>query len=109
MIGRFFIYIYVQLHTFRSMCWQKTLIVIIVLALNIIYSDQSTEGNKNTLKKWFNQVKLPSFSCLHTQNNEKFGSSMQNDTTPLVQVVDCNEPGAIYQYDYKVILITYFF
>ena len=89
------------------MWWQKTLII--VLALNIIYSDQSKrEGNKNTLKKWFNQVKLPSFTCPHTQNNEKFGS-MQNDTTPLVQVVDCNEPDAIYQYDYKVISITYFF
>ena len=108
MIGRFFVYIYVQHRTFRSMCWQKTLIVIIVLALNIIYSDQSTEGNINTLRKWFNQVKLPSFTCPHTQNNEKFGS-MQNDTTPLVQVVDCNEPDAIYQYDYKVISITYFF
>ena len=89
------------------MWWQKTLII--VLALNIIYSDQSKrEGNKNTLKKWFNQVKLPSFTCPHTQNNEKFGS-MQNDTTPLVQVVDCNEPDAIYQYDYKVTSITYFF
>ena len=89
------------------MWWQKTLII--VLALNIIYSDQSKrEGNKNTLKKWFNQVKLPSFTCPHTQNNEKFGS-MQNDTTPLVQVVDCNESNAIYQYDYKVILITNYF
>ena len=94
------------LRTFRSMWWQKTLII--VLALNMIYSNQSKrEGNKNTSKKWFNQVKLPSFTSPYAQNNEKF-HSMQNDTTPLVQVIDCDEPNAIYQYDYKVILITYF-
>ena len=78
--------------------WQKT---IIFLALNIIYSIQSETIGKNTLKNWFNQVKLPSFSCPHIKNNENFG--MQNDATPLVQVVDCSEPDAIYQYDYKVI------
>ena len=47
-------------------------------------------------------MKLPSFTC-PTSKNE---IAMKNDITPLVKVVDCTEPGAIYQYDYKVILIN---
>ena len=77
---------------------QKT--TLIVLVLNIIYSNQSKTVGKNTIKNWFDQVKLPSFTCPHIKN-ENF--RMQNDTTPLVQVIDCTEPNAIYQYDYKVI------
>ena len=81
--------------------WQKTLIILLVF--NTIYSIQN--GNKNgksTIQNWFNKVKLPSFTC-PTSKNE---IAMKNDITPLVKVVDCTEPGAIYQYDYKVILIN---
>ena len=79
--------------------WQKTLII---LVFNTIYSIQYNKYGKNTLKNWFDQIKLPSYTC-PTSKNE---IAMKNDITPLVKVVDYTEPGAIYQYDYKVILIN---
>ena len=76
--------------------WQRTLIL---LVFNTIYSIQYNKDGKNTLKNWFDQVKLPSFTCPIIQNE----IGMKNDVIlPLVKVVDCTEPGAIYQYDYKV-------
>ena len=76
--------------------WQKTLILLI---FNTIYSIQYNKYGKNTLKNWFDQVKLPSFTCPPIKNE----ISMKNDVIPpLVKVVDCTEPSAIYQYDYEV-------
>ena len=84
-----------QLITFNM--WQKTLILLI---FNTIYFIQCNKNGKNTLKNWFDQVKLPSFTCPPIKNE----IGMKNGVIPpLVKVVDCTEPGAIYQYDYKVI------
>ena len=77
--------------------WQKTLVLLI---FNIIYSIQYNKNGKNTLKNWFDQVKSPSFTCPPIKSE----IGMKNDEIPpLVKVADCTEPGAIYQYDYKVI------
>ena len=76
--------------------WQKTLII---LVFNTIYSIQNDKNCKNTLKRWFDQEKLPSLTCPIIKNE----IGMKDDVIlPLVKVVDCTEPGAIYQYDYKV-------
>ena len=84
-----------QLSTFNM--WQKTFILLI---FNTIYSIQYNKYGKNTLKSWFDQVKLPSFTCPPIKNE----ISIKNDVIPpLVKVVDCTEPSAIYQYDYEVI------
>ena len=77
--------------------WQKTLII--PLVFNTIYSIQNNKNGKSTIRNRFNKVKLPSFTCPIIQNE----IGMKNDVIlPLVKVVDCTEPGAIYQYDYKV-------
>ena len=47
-----------QLITFNM--WQKTLII---LVFNTIYSIQNDKNCKNTLKRWFDQEKLPSLTC----------------------------------------------
>ena len=70
------------------------------MALNLIHSNQSKALEKNTLKNWFDQGKSSTFTFPHVKNNESFGT--QNNVWPLVQVIDCSEPDAIYQYDYKV-------
>ena len=76
--------------------WQKALILLI---FNTIYFIQCNKNGKNTLKNWFAQVKLPSFTCPPIENE----IGMKNDEIlPLVKVVYCTEPDAIYQYDYKV-------
>ena len=77
--------------------WQKTLIL---LVFNTIFSIQNNKNCKSTTKNWFDKVKLPSFTSPIIENE----ICMKNDViAPLVKVVDCTEPGAIYQYDYKVI------
>ena len=80
-----------------SRMWRKT---IIFLALNIIHFNQSRTLEKNTLKNWVDELKLHLFTFPHFKDNKSFG--IQNNVTPLVQVIDCSEPDAIYQYDYKV-------
>ena len=77
--------------------WRRT---IIFLALKLIHSNQSRTLETNTLKNWFRQVKLSTFTLPHIKNIESFG--LENNVRPLVQVIDCSEPDAIYQYDYKV-------
>ena len=68
--------------------------------MNVIHSNQSKTLEKNTLKKWFDELILPSFTFPHIKNNKSFG--IQYNVMPLVQVIDCSQPDAIYQYDYKV-------
>ena len=53
---------------------------------------------KNELKDWFNQVKSPSFTCPKTECQAK----NDENTIPLVKVVECTTQGAIYEYDFKV-------
>ena len=82
-----------KLSTFRM--WQKTLIL---LVFNTIFSIQNNKNCKSSIKNGFDKVKLPSFTSPVIANE-----SMKNDViAPLVKVVDCTEPDAIYQYDYKV-------
>ena len=78
--------------------WHKTLIILLVF--NTIYSiPNGNKNGKSGIQNWFNKVKLPSFTCPIIQNE----IGMKNDVIlPLVKVVDCTEPDAIYQYDYKV-------
>ena len=79
--------------------WQE---ILISLVFNTIYSIQYNTNDKNPLKNWFDQVKSPTFTCPSIKNEET--RNMKNDKTPpLIKVVDCNELGAIYQYDYRVI------
>ena len=79
--------------------WQQ---ILIFLVFNSIYSIQYNTSDKNTLKNWFDQVKSPTFTCPLIKN-EEIGNMKTDKIPPLVKVVDCTEPGAIYQYDYKVI------
>ena len=62
-----------------------------------------TKSEQNELKDWFDQVKSPSFTCPQMEclvvKDEK--------TTPLVKVIDCATPGAIYEYDFKVNVKSY--
>ena len=81
--------------------WQE---ILISLVFNTIYSIQYNTNDKNPLKNWFDQVKSPTFTCPSIKNEET--RNMKNDKTPpLIKVVDCNELGAIYQYDYRVIFL----
>ena len=61
------------------------------------------KSEQNELKDWFNQVKSPSFTCPQMEclvvKDEK--------TIPLVKVIDCAAPGAIYEYDFKVNVKSY--
>ena len=70
--------------------WQKTLII---LLFNTIYSIQNDKNCKNTLKRWFDQEKLPSLTCPIIKTE----IGMKDDVIlPLVKGIDCIEPGAIY-------------
>ena len=79
--------------TFRM--WPK---ILIILVFNTIFSTQNNKNCKSSIKNGFDKVKLPSFTSPIIENE-----SMKNDViAPLVKVVDCTEPDAIFQYDYKV-------
>ena len=80
--------------------WQE---ILFFLVFNTIYSIQYKKNDKNTLKNWFDQVKSPTFTCPSIKN-EAIGNIRKDEIRPpLIKVVDCNELGAIYQYDYRVI------
>ena len=80
--------------------WQQ---ILIFLVFNSIYSIQYNTSDKNTLKNWFDQVKLPTFTCPSIKNEAIGNIRKDKIPPPLVKVVDCTELGAIYQYDYRVI------
>ena len=74
--------------------------IIIVLSGNILLY---AKNEQNDLKDWFNQVKSPSFTC---PQPECLAVNDEN-TIPLVKVIDCMAPGAIYEYDFKVNVRSY--
>ena len=61
------------------------------------------KSEKNELKDWFNQVKSPSFTCPQTECQ----AVNDENTIPLVKVVECTTQGAIYEYDFKVNVKSY--
>ena len=67
-------------------------------------SNEKSVG-KNTLKNWFDQVKSPTFICPSIKNESIGNIRKDKIPPPLVKVVDCAKPGAIYQYDYRVIFL----
>ena len=67
--------------------------IFIIFSFNNIYENN---GHVNQLKNWFNQIKSSKYDCkppeiIDVKNQE-----------PLIEVVGCDDPKAIYQYDYKV-------
>ena len=67
--------------------------IFLIFSFNNIYENNS---HVNQLKNWFNQIKSSKYDCkppeiINVKNQE-----------PLIEVVGCDDPKAIYQYDYKV-------
>ena len=50
-------------------------------------------------------MKLPTFTCPSIKNEAIGNIRKDKIPPPLVKVVDCTKPGAIYQYDYRVIFL----
>ena len=82
--------------------WQE---ILIFLVFNSIYSIQCNTSDKNTLRNWFDQMKSPTFTCPSIKNEAIGNIRKDKIPPPLVKVVDCTKPGAIYQYDYRVIFL----
>ena len=76
----------------------KTSFISLILIFCLINFFQCSIKSKNNLNEWLKKVSSPIFNCNYTESiDEKTISDI-----PLVEVVKCSEPGAIYQYDYKV-------
>ena len=56
------------------------------------------ECNGNTLLSWFNRVKNPSFEC----PQRDVGQSNVFEAKNILRIVDCETPGARWDYKYKV-------
>ena len=54
--------------------------------------------NKEELRVWHTKITDPKFKC--PPSNKSENNSFQGP--PLLKIVDCNEPSAIYRYNYKV-------
>ena len=63
-------------------------------------NDVSNKYDK--FKVWFNKVKSPSFNCSHMEY-----LNVENKNSALVEIIDCSESGAIYEYNFKVGNSTY--
>ena len=74
--------------------------VISLFAIFVIFKINGNEGSNSKndkLRDWFNKVKSPSFNCPRSKFLIEESKSL-----PLVEIVDCAKPGAIYEYDFKV-------
>ena len=75
--------------------------IFVIFKINCCNEVSNKYGN---LKVWFNKVKSPSFNCSHMEylNVEKKNSA-------LVEIIDCSESGAIYEYNFKVVHTYYMY
>ena len=79
--------------------------VVSLFAIIVIFQINCSNEDSNKydkLKVWFSKVKSPSFNCSHMEY-----LNVENKNSALVEIIDCSESGAIYEYNFKVGNSTY--
>ena len=80
--------------------------VVSMFAIIVIFQINCSNEDSNKydkLKVWFSKVKSPSFNCSHMEY-----LNVENKNSALVEIIDCSESGAIFEYNFKVIVHTYY-
>jgi hypothetical protein len=73
----------------------------------LLVIDVSVFGiDKETLKEWYGQVNDPFHKC---QKIPKVDSNTLEHIIPIVQVVNCDDPAARYDYNFKVTILIRLF
>ena len=75
-----------------------------ILFLTVLFViDISLAIDKETLQDWHIKVTNPEYKCPGLNNENQFLNQVENiDGSLILKVVNCNEPSAIFRYDYKV-------
>ena len=71
-----------------------------IYVVSIVLLNHAVAIDIETLRKWHNEVTNMKYNCPAPREIE---NSLEK-TPLLLEVVDCNQPFAIYRYDFKVLI-----